>query len=390
MQVNRIWLQILAGYKRIESMVIAINTLFFVKENELDFLKKVFKTIISAHPEHTFIIISDKDNAWEESSNLIHVNIGETPSGISRWTFSIYFRIKNVLKKYRPDVFINNGEAMLHFKEVPQIVFNPDLKYIQDPASFPNGVRRMNEIFSNRFYQKVQSLILLSDFENNYLEKFKIPKDKIHILQYGPDIEIVPVAYEERETVKDKYAKGFEYFLYSGFITTSKNLVNLLKAFSAFKKRQRSNMQLLITGREGTMFHDFKKMIELYKYKNDVHILKDLPETENEKIIASAYALIFPDQLDKSVNTLLTAIRYEVPAVVAKTGSLSEAGRDAVIHYEMENIPDLAGKMMLLFKDEKFRKTLVENSKNWVGSKDFQCCTDETWEIIERVANKKI
>jgi glycosyltransferase involved in cell wall biosynthesis len=42
---------------------------------------------------------------------------------------------------------------------------------------------------------------------------------------------------------------GNEYFIYSGEIGTHKNLLNLLKAFSAFKKRQKSNMQLLIAGK---------------------------------------------------------------------------------------------------------------------------------------------
>ena len=141
-------------------------------------------------------------------------------------------------------------------------------------------------------------------------------------------------------------------------------------------------------GKEGALYNDFKKMIDLYKYKNDVHLMEGLSSVESDHIVSSAYAMIFPDQLDKSVNTLLTAIKYEVPSIVTKTGSLSDAGGNSVLHYESESISDLAGKMMLLFKDEKFRRNLVENSRSWVDKKNFQHGLEETWQIIQTAGNK--
>lgn len=371
-------------------MVVAINTLFYTKENELDFLEKVMNAIIAAHPEHTFLLISEVENSTANPSNVIKVNTRSAPSGINRWSLWVYFKIRNILKKYNPDVLINNGETFLHFKDIPQIIFNPELKYLQDPSSLSGTPGKVFELLSHRYYQKAPGFIVFSNFEKNFLKKkFRVTENKIHFLEYGADKGLKPIETEERESIKEKYAKGFEYFLYSGFIGSSKNLMTLLKAFSAFKKRQKSSMQLLIIGRQGALFNDFKKMIELYKYKNDVHIIDGPDSSENQTIISSAYAMIFPDQFDKSVNTLLTALKYEVPSIVTKTGSLSEAGGDAVVHFEAESIPDLAGKMMLLFKDEKFRKSLIEHGRVWVDQKNFQYCIEETWAIIEAISGKK-
>ncbi len=371
-------------------MVVAINTLFYTKENELDFFEKVIHAIIAAHPEHTFLLISEEENSLANFPNVIKVNTGFAPSGINRWSLWVYFKIRNILKKYNPDVLINNGETFLHFKDIPQIIFNPELKYLQDPSGVSVGPGKVFELFSHRYYQKAHGFIVISDFEKNFLKmKFRVNENKIHFLEYGADKDLKPVVTEEREIIKEKYAKGFEYFLYAGYISTSKNLVLLLKAFSAFKKRQKSSMQLLIMGRPGGLFNDFKKMIELYKYKNDVHVIDRPDFAENETIISSAYAMIFPDQFDKSINTLLTGLKYEVPSIVTKIGSLSEAGGDAVLHFEAESIPDLAGKMMQLFKDEKFRKNLIENGRSWVDQKNFQYCIEETWKIIETISGEK-
>ena len=370
-------------------MVVAINTLFFTKENECDFLKEVLHAIIAAHPEHTFLIISGEESILNTYPNIIKVSTGVAPSGINRWSLWVYFKIKKILKKYKPDLLINNGDALLYFKEVPQLIFNPDLKYIQDPSSLTISPGRAFHFFAQRYYQKANSFIVVSDFEKDFLrKKFHVKGDKINVLSYGADKDLKPVELGERDLVKEKYAKGFEYFLYKGHINASKNLMTLLKAFSAFKKRQKSNMQLLIMSKEGALFNDFRKMIELYKYKNDVHIIDEISHVERDQLISSAYVMIFPDPFDKSVHTLLTALKYEVPSIVPKSGSLSEAGGNAVLHFESDSVPDLAGKMMLLFKDEKFRNNLIENSRNWIDQKNFQYCIVETWKIIERLGER--
>lgn len=369
-------------------MVIAINTLFYTKESELDFQKKMLFDVIALNPEHTFLVISEEEYVSDKYSNAKGIFTGKAPSGINRWSFWLYFKIRKMIKKYKPDVLINNGEALLRFKNLPQIILNPELRYIQDPSALSNNPGILYKLFGRHYYQKANALIVFSDFERNFLKnKFGVKEDKIHVLEYGAEKNIKPVNWQKREIIKEKYAKGFEYFLYSGNISTSKNLLTLLKAFSAFKKRQKSSMQLIFAGKKGALFNDFKKMVELYKYKNDVHIIEGNKE-ENEKILTSAYALIFPDQFDKSIHTMFTALKYEVPSIVTKTGSLSEAGGDAVLHFEAGNVPDLAGKMMLLFKEEKFRKNLIQNSKKWVDQKNFQYCIEETWKIIEKTGTK--
>ena len=60
--------------------------------------------------------------------------------------------------------------------------------------------------------------------------------------------------WEEKELIKEKYADGKAYFLFSGDINQRSNLINLLKAFSFFKKRQKSNMLLLIAGNADEAF----------------------------------------------------------------------------------------------------------------------------------------
>ena len=68
-----------------------------------------------------------------------------------------------------------------------------------------------------------------------------------------------PFTWTEKESWKDSFTEGREYFLYVGSVHPRKNLINLLKAFSGFKKRQKTNMQLVIAGRMAWQHEDFYK-----------------------------------------------------------------------------------------------------------------------------------
>ena len=83
--------------------------------------------------------------------------------------------------------------------------------------------------------------------------------------------------------MKGKYADGNEYFIYTGEIGSNKNLLNLLKAFSAFKKRQKSNMQLLIAGKPGWKYEEFLENLRLFRFKEEVKLLEYLPLPEARK-----------------------------------------------------------------------------------------------------------
>lgn len=368
-------------------MIVAINAIFFSKENELIFFKKVIDALIIAHPEHTFLWITTDETENQFPPNVQLITAGHPPEKINRWFFWNYFKLKQIFKKYPPDLFINNGQALYHFRKIPQLVFNPDLRFISDPKSVSAGFRRVSELFAPRYFQKVSRIILLSEYEKNiFKKKFRPEEQKLSVIPFGAQNELKPVGFEERERVKETFAKGFEYFLYTGYINPSDHLLTLLKSFSAFKKRQRSSMQLILIGQQGRQYLNFKKMLESYRYKDDIHLLTDMNHNQHEMVVSSAYALIFPGSFDKQTHLLLTALKFEVPCIVPAGGSLSETGRDAVLIFEPGSIADLAGKMMHIFKDEKARKKLIENAIDWTDNNNFEKDIQITWEIVGSLA----
>ncbi|MDE3249029.1 MAG: glycosyltransferase [Bacteroidota bacterium] len=103
-----------------------------------------------------------------------------------------------------------------------------------------------------------------------------------------------PLSWTAEESIKTQYTAGKSFFLYVGVLGESGGVIDLLKAFSVFKKWQQSNMQLVLTGYASQDTNVLAEKLESYKYRQDVIILRNLPLEEVTKLVAAAYALVYP------------------------------------------------------------------------------------------------
>jgi glycosyltransferase involved in cell wall biosynthesis len=375
-------------------MVLAINTIAFLQEEKgNDFFYETFSRIIRAHPKHTFIFISENSsNLFLSSPNVIDTNVGPAPKHRLKLLIWFHFKIKKILKKYKADIFISKEICFLTSK-IPQILVASDPSFTYPPSFGNKNSVPFYKKASSLFFKKAEVIIVFSEFEKAaILKKYKkIDEDKIKVIYHGVKEMDKLVNFQEREEIKNEYADGNEYFLYPGIISLQSNLISLLKAFSAFKKRQRSSMQLIIAGKPGKDFDEFLKSLELYKFKKEVKLLPELPGNEIEKIIASSYAIVYPVVYEASATMLLKAMKNEIPLLVSSESIMPEICAGSALYFNPENYKDIAEKMMLIFKDEKLRKEMAEKGKEQSKKFDWNESAESFWKTIQAVEikNKK-
>ncbi|MBP6686297.1 MAG: glycosyltransferase family 4 protein, partial [Lacibacter sp.] len=178
-----------------------------------------------------------------------------------------------------------------------------------------------------------------------------------------------------------------EYFIYTGSIHPRKNPVHLLKAFSLFKKRQRSNMKLVFAGRLAWKTDEFTKLLSTFRFRNDVVLTGYLDKKELAALVASAYALIYPSFFEGFGVPPLEALQCGVPAIVSNNSAMPEIGADAYLYIEPENPGDIAEKMMLIYKDEALRSRLIENGKKRLSLFSWDTAAEKMWTCIELAAS---
>ena len=188
-----------------------------------------------------------------------------------------------------------------------------------------------------------------------------------------------PVNEPEKKSIKEKYSEGKEYFLFTGAINLSGNLINLLKAFSFFKKRQKSNMLLIIAGRYGTDDEQFTKDLKTYKFKNEVIITGKLSNEQLANITAAAYAMLYPVLLEDFTMPCLEAMQSGVPVITSNAAALPGLCGDAALYVNPGDFRDIAEKMMWLFKDEKKRSELIEAGKTRAEQFQWSKTSEQLW-----------
>jgi glycosyltransferase involved in cell wall biosynthesis len=350
---------------------------------------KQFLHLAISHPEENFIFIFNKPFAetFNFPENVTAVVVSRKKDSFLKWKIWYNFKIPIALKKHKEDIFISKSNISLKTK-VSQLLISPDLTFIFQPSFLTKKDLRFFKKNTPRFLNKANEILVNSNFlKKEIIDRFKINEEKIKVLYPKIQDDFSGLNFEEKELIKEKYARGNEYFIYKGSISEQQNLLNLLKAFSFFKKRQKSNMQLLITGNRGINYEKFEESLRLFRFQKEVKVLENLSATETQKIIASAYAIIYVPAYESEPSQALEAIKYKIPAIVSSIPVMHEYFGEAALYADPENFKDVAEKMMQIFKDEKIRKQLIEKEKTEIEK--FSNNNEEIlFEIIKNAAKK--
>ena len=364
-------------------MVIAVNTIIatvFDQDENAAFITETFSRIIPAQPQHTFIIISEKKDNLFSSLKNVKSEIISSKKNLIQWYWWFNFTIPALLKKHRADLFFSYASISFSSVKALQYLLVSDLSFLDQPASIPPGDHSFYKKFLLKSMRKADKILTVSGFcRAAILNYAAINSDTIEIVYTGIPENISVPGYAEKELIKTNYAGNHEYFLYSGLIDERENLLNLLRAFSIFKKRQKSNMQLIIAGKQGPGYDRFLNQLRLYKFKEDVKILTGLSKEEKERITAAAYAFVYVGRFNCFSTECLLAMRLSVPVITSNTGAMHEICTDAALYVNPENFEEIALQMMLLFKDESLRRKLMEKGINQVKKFNWDVAAKSIW-----------
>lgn len=366
-------------------MRIAVNAGSFSKNNFDFFLK-----FASTHPEEIFLFFFNKEpSSVIFPSNVKAVSIpSKTAFGLNRNAW-YSFKIKKALKKEKVDIFISEKSILLKTK-IPQILLSPELSFLFYPAGLNKKAVHFYKKNNPLFFNKAAQIILNSFFlKKEIMERFEIPEEKIRVIYPESKNDFKAPSYEERESFKEKYANANEYFVYKGSIGANENLLNLLKAFSFFKKRQRSKMQLILVGTRGVEYEEFLESVRLFRFKEEVKILTDILPDEAEKIVSYAYAMVYVPLFKSDPAEVVEAMRCEVPLVVSSTAILKEYCGEAALFAEAADFKNIAEQIMFLFKNEQKRKELIEKGKSELQKFTGNNLQVFLWEMIKKLQEKK-
>ena len=375
-------------------MIIAVNTRFLMGdylEGYGNFIYETFIRITKNNPEHQFLFIFDRpyEKHFIGGENVKAVVTRPAARHPLLWKIWYDISVPAVLRKHKADVFVScDGFCSLRTK-VPQCLVVHDLAFLHYPSLNIKSHLLFYKKYMPAFLKKATFIATVSEFsKKDIMQQYKTPAAKIDIVYNGVKEIFQPLKEEVKVATKNKYTEGKEYFVYAGSIHPRKNLMKLLKAFSIFKKRQQTNIKLVLAGRLAWKYESFKENLKSYKYRNDVIMTGYTEQKELVNIIGSAYGMVYPSLFEGFGVPVLEAMQCDVPVITSVNSAMQEIAKDAALFADPENSTDIAEKMMLLYKDEKLRKELIEKGKKVASKYDWDKTAELLWQTILKSADK--
>jgi len=369
-------------------MRIAVNTRLLLK-GKLEgigwFTYQTLERIVRNHPEHEFFFFFDRDYdpQFIFAPNVTPVVVH--PQARHPLLFYIWFEwsLPIVLRKYKIDLFLSPDSYLSLSTKVPTCLVIHDLAFEHYPEHFVLSHRLYWRHYSPLFARKAKRIATVSAFSKEDISKhYGIAPSKIDVVYNGAHDEYKPLSSDEREAVKKQYADGCEYFVFAGALHPRKNIVNLLQAFVAFKKRQHTNMKLVIVGRMAWKYEEVEQMRAEMQFKDDVKWVGYMNVDVLSKVIGGAYALVYASLFEGFGIPILEALQCDVPAIVSNTSSMPEVAGDAALLVDPKDPQDIADKMHLLYKDEVLRNKLIANARVQVKKFDWDGSAKRLWDSM--------
>lgn len=342
-----------------------------------------FSMLASHHPEHHFIFISDSPFPEQaiQQKNITPVYLGPAIKNRLLRYYWYNFKLPRVLNRFSADHFVCAGIECSIRTEVPQHIMLHDLSFLNKNKLQDRPEAAYLRRNFKKFVNLAGSVMVTNEFSGNKLAEL-LPgiEQKIKLIHLPVTHPAVIHTDLEIQSFKEKFTGGSEYFL--AFITAAsrKNIMMLLKAFSLFKKRQLSNMQLvlLMPGNDGQeTVPDFNT----YKYREQVKIISSDNAAQLSLYIGGAYAAIYLPEQEICEPEILQAVTNHLPLITTDNAFGRSAFGDAAL-YCTNDTQQVADQLMLLYKDENRRNMLKRLQQRLAADHSFEHAAEKLWQVL--------
>lgn len=342
-----------------------MNIAFHISEDDLyefgiNFNLQVAVNLARAHAENHYILISD--HAFDYPALPENCTTVLTGPAIKNRLSNYYwytFKLPAVLKKYNADIFIpqhNCFNGSLKLKQLYVIQQNP-----------------AGKSFIRQQHKDLAKAAAILHITKSYIPSSKFT-DKVFEVPYDMPEVFHPYNFIEKEAVKKQHSHDNDYFfaiIRPGQESFSKTL---LKAFSHFKKWQKSSLKLIILT-EQLGIPDF----HLYKFREDVEI-KYVQQTsikERAALLASSYCNMLMNEKD-----LISSVKCGSPSILV--GDKENLFDDAAL-YATADEKSLSKQMILVYKDEYLRNQLIREAGSLAQIYTWQNAADIVYKAISSI-----
>ncbi len=344
-------------------MVIA----FQITNTTSDFNYNCFLKLALKHPTHQFFMLHQKQHVIKKDlpENVKSVKLKYAHNTGIYHSVLNQIQLRAYLKKYKVDYYFSSNEATIAIKNITKIAFLHHSKAIKQKQKFKKS-------------NHADFLITTNDIVYEQL-LHTIPelKNQIYLISHGVE-KMEPLSIEDSIKIKQLHTAEKDFFISIQKGCSVAQLLVILKAFSVFKKWQQSNFKLVIYTDE-KLANKSKKLLSNYKYRNDVLMIHKADIFES--LLGAAYAVVFGGNDINFMEMYQLAYKYKIPMILPEIAHYNSIAKNAAVYADVSE-KSIAEKLILLYKDETFRNTIIEEMTKHSATHQWEEISEKVWDSI--------
>jgi glycosyltransferase involved in cell wall biosynthesis len=223
-------------------------------------------------------------------------------------------------------------------------------------------------------YKDASGIFTMSNFLANHLVEYtKLPKEKVHFVGGGINLDLANIKPIEKENNKILFV-GRDFYRKGGDL--------VCEAFKILKNKYLPNVQLYIAGAP-------KKIKNEYKDYNDIYFLGDLKRQELSKYFNMCDIFCMPSRFEAYGIVFIEALTYGLPCIGRNSFAMKEFIENGKTGYLIENddLEELAGKMKDLLENNKIKNNVKNRFEYYKNNYSWNSVADRVFDVIEKDKN---
>jgi len=373
-------------------MRIGVNTRLFVK-GKMDgiawFSYEIIKRMVIAHPEHEFVFFFDRpyEKEFVFGSNVKPMIVHPPARHPFLWFLFFEIGIRQALKKEKIDVFFSPDGWMCLGTNIKTLIVMHDLNFVHYPHFNGFWTRIYYRIFFPRFARKATKIATVSNYSKQDISTYyNINPNKICVAYNGTSEDFFEINEVEKEAVRNKISQGIPYFVFVGTVSKRKNIARILQSFETFRN-DGHNAKLVFAGRKKYWDNEMKSIYRNMKFQNDIVFTGFIPTETMNKILSSAYALLYPSIFEGFGIPIVEAFACGVPVITSNTSSMPEVAGDAALLVNPICTKEIYNAMVKIYTNPDFANELIYKGKERLKLFSWDKSANDLWNEIEKIIN---
>ncbi|MEG0297170.1 MAG: glycosyltransferase family 1 protein [Clostridium sp.] len=328
----------------------------------------------------------DNDNDYliflPESSSLNlkdNFKVEATKGAVSE-NFWDEVRVPNILSNQQMELYHvpQNGVGLSDNIDCLKAITLHDIIPLRMPETTSDRLRKIFNEELPKIINSCEGIITVSEFSKQDIAKeFNFPKDKIFVTHLAAEDIYRPLSKCKcKKVIEKKYGIEDDFILYVGGFSPRKNILGIINAFSLINKDVKSNVKLVITGRKGISYNNYKSRVDELNLGDSVIFTDFIPLEDLPIFYNASELLVYPSFYEGFGLPPLEAMACGTPVIVSNVTSLPEICHDSALMINPYNIDELSYAMERVLSDSLLKLTMVQ--KGLMKSSNY------SWELTAK------